>query len=188
MCQRYIQCNPIFLLVLNVTSVLVVVAQNFGNCDFHKELKPGTVYTITSPNYNQPYAAGTFCRYTGSEFIILMKRKINSYNVQCFALIDLAYAPRGYQINLKCTEVNMPYVSALCQCIEIYLPQSQSIGFYSIGIVFVAIFYSQIDVPAIVYMFHEPEMPTYRTVIAIVMVHLPQNPFHSVSSSVSDNT
>lgn len=41
-------------------------AQNFANCDFYKELTPNVVYSFTSPNYNKPYAPGTFCRYTGT--------------------------------------------------------------------------------------------------------------------------
>lgn len=61
-------------------------AQNFDNCDFFKELTPGVVYSFTSPNYNNPYSSGTFCRYT-------------------------AQAPVGNQIILRCTDVNLPYVS-----------------------------------------------------------------------------
>ncbi|XP_055317480.1 venom serine protease-like [Sitodiplosis mosellana] len=59
-------------------------AQNFANCDFYKELTPNVVYSFTSPNYNNPYAPGTFCRYT-------------------------AQAPAGNQIILRCTDVNLPY-------------------------------------------------------------------------------
>lgn len=41
-------------------------AQNFGDCDFYKEIKPGVVYSFTSPNYKDRYDPGTLCRYTGS--------------------------------------------------------------------------------------------------------------------------
>lgn len=57
--------NFLFFVVFIIHELELIEAQNFGNCDFSKELIPGTVYTFTSPNYNKPYPAGTFCRYTG---------------------------------------------------------------------------------------------------------------------------
>lgn len=52
-------------------------AQNFGNCDFYKELTPGVVYSFNSPNYNDPYPPGALCRYTGIYIYIL------SDKIQC---------------------------------------------------------------------------------------------------------
>lgn len=58
----------ICIAVFNICLFPLIPAQHFGNCDYYQELKPGTVYTITSPNYNKPYPPGTFCRYTGFQF------------------------------------------------------------------------------------------------------------------------
>lgn len=49
----------------------VVRLQNFDGCDIQKELKPGIVYTLVSPNYKNPYASGTFCRYSGNFYVHL---------------------------------------------------------------------------------------------------------------------
>lgn len=49
-------------------SITLISAQSFDGCDYYKELSPGIVYSIVSPNYKNPYAPGTFCRYTGMYF------------------------------------------------------------------------------------------------------------------------
>lgn len=49
-------------------SITLMSAQSFDGCDYYKELSPGIVYSIVSPNYKNPYAPGTFCRYTGMYF------------------------------------------------------------------------------------------------------------------------
>lgn len=65
---------PIFA-VLGIASIS---AQNFGECDFYKELMPEVVYTFTSPNYKNPYRPGMLCRYTGKQATIIhnIKQKL----------------------------------------------------------------------------------------------------------------
>lgn len=99
--------------MFNVHLLLLIEAQNFGNCDYYQELTPGITYTFTSPNYNEPYAPGTFCRYTGSQFEGKSSTKQEYFFKNVIFFLNLAFAPSGYQINLRCVEVNIPYVSAL---------------------------------------------------------------------------
>lgn len=51
--------NPLLAVISTIS------AQLFEDCDHYKEITPGVLYTIHSPNYRDPYPAGTFCRYTG---------------------------------------------------------------------------------------------------------------------------
>lgn len=57
-----------------------------SSCDYYQTLANGETYNVYSPGYPGLYAAGTDCRWT-------------------------AVAPRGYHINLDCSDVNIPVVT-----------------------------------------------------------------------------
>lgn len=62
--------------------VFSIASAAFENCDHYKEITPGVLYTIYSPNYRDPYPAGTFCRYTGTVTVLLY-----SFNISFFLVI-----------------------------------------------------------------------------------------------------
>lgn len=96
----FVSCFILILFIFRFESNLIVLycvdwsfAQNFANCDFYKELTPNVVYSFTSPNYNKPYAPGTFCRYTGTTidltYFLIHKKFQNCYS---FAAEDLVWS------------------------------------------------------------------------------------------------
>lgn len=110
--RKWIKFNYFFIFLISILITVLLVfrgssAQDFGECDFYKDLTPGTVYSFNSPNYNRPYPPGTFCRYTGTKFNAQPFCFLCSINFSVW----IVQAPIGNQITLRCAEVNLPYVS-----------------------------------------------------------------------------
>lgn len=92
-------------------SIVSVVCQSFENCDYTRDLKPGVVYSVVSPNYNDPYPPGTFCRYYGNYNNQESLRLIQENNsVSSISIKISAQTRAGYQIVFTCNELRLPYV------------------------------------------------------------------------------